>query len=1013
MVSSNQDKVASLFESLMDNMGIEEAKRDPLRALPEEQKRVMIKNQKKREASSSTFLVKRYHKFSKQYPEYYVRKLSEANDKVLSVNDYRSLNVSLSTQAISWVRQFVDLKGLRYLTEAIFNSCNKLNRSMTDLSLEYEIMKCIKSILNTKVGAKSVLNHPKCITDITFALESPSLGVRKVATDILTFICYLNIPSGRQHVIAAMKHIQDMRQYDYIYEVWLRHFTLDIWRGNNDSGVDCNKYDKISSDQHFYEYLESNFIFMNSLIDTCEEIDDRITTRLHMIASGVRSVVHKAKKFGSSTVNYQLKKFESAEESDYLDMCSSTFSWRNINPRDVFVAAFRPVERTKGHKPFMSIVNHLLYAQRNPKSRNNYYRMLDTVIEQIISTDITEAHRRLSTIFAVGELAADSEDEDLFSSRLSRFRTSSIARSSSSVLSDQYPRTPTIDSFNMYDSPVNNPYSFQDQLDNIKTNGVPPPPPPAPAAPDNSTKRTPQKPLKKFNWEKLPEYVVESTLWNEDEKNTEVEKLGEELEREGIFDELEDKFAVKKNPSVPTFNPQKQVQKQIRLLDSKRSYQIDIMLSSLKHLSPKEICDAFLNMDSNVISEDLLENFMKCLPTERETKILESYVEDDVKEKELGRAEAVLIETLKIDKFEEKLKAVYMKLTFNEKAFGMEKSLDNIMEGCNTLKSNQQLAKLLQLILVIGNFMNAKDFRGNAKGFKIQSLERLSDIRASGDSTTLLHFLTKVIEKNFPDLLKVKELSGIVDAASKASFNEIADLLYSLKKDLEELMQNLAVPPAEDEATTSSEEKDTFATEMDKFFSEARTSLDTLEDKLNKSQEMYKEAAGFYGENASNISSENFFNIFVNFLSSFNNAIKDNQIEQEKKVILEKRRERQQEIELRKENQRKIARRTMYDVDVSSVTDDDSDNKGVMDNLLESLRDHKQLSKRREKKRPVMPRLAICEDMGSSTSTRSSLEIDPLSARATELLNQIQCENEQRTHRLRVSNEQSKRIHSI
>ncbi|KAK9765329.1 hypothetical protein K7432_006420 [Basidiobolus ranarum] len=811
-----------------------------------------------------------------------------------------------------------------------------------------------------------------------------------------------------------MKNIQEMRQYEYIYEVWLRHFTLDIWRGNNDSEVDCNKYDKISSDHHFYEYLVSNFIFMNSLIDTCEDIDIRVTTRLHMIASGVRSVIHKAKKFGSSTVDYQLKRFESGEENDYADMCSDSFNWCGINPRDLFVATFRPVERTKGHKPFLSILNHLLHAQRDQKSRNNYYRMLDTVVEQIISTDIVQVHEKLSTVFAVGELSSDSEDEDLFSSRLSRFRTSSIARSSSSVLSDQYPRTPTIDSFSMYDSQVNTSYSFQDQLENLKKDGIPPPPPPAPLALEKNTNRTPQKPVKKFNWEKLPEYAVESTLWKENQKQLNVEALSEQLDKDGIFEELEDRFAVKSKYLVPTFDPKKQIPKQIHILNSKRSYQIDIMLSSLKHMTPKEICDAFLSMDSTIISEDLLENFMKCLPTEQETKLLETYVETS-EGKELGRAETILIETLKIDRFEEKLKAVYMKLTFNEKAFEMEKSLDNITQGCDTLKSNQHLAKLFQLILVIGNFMNAKDFRGNAKGFKIQSLNRLGDIRANSDSTTLLHFLTRLVERKFPELLQIKEVIGLVEAASKASFNEISDMIYSLKKDLGELTQNLGISTSEEETTTSSDESDPFVMEMEKFFSEARVSLDSLEEKLNNAKMIFKDTATFYGENADTITSEHFFNIFENFLSSFNNAIKDNQIEKEKKVILEKRRERQQEIELKKENQRKVARRTVYDVDISTTTDDDSDNKGVMDNLLESLRDHKKLSKRREKKRSVVPRLTtvLCDDMDSSTITHSPADTDPLSARATELLNQIQCENEQQSRQLHVSNEQSKRIHSI
>ncbi|KAK9765284.1 hypothetical protein K7432_006513 [Basidiobolus ranarum] len=997
MVNGNQ--VASLFETLMDNMGIEENKRDPLRTLPEEQKRAMIRNQTRRETRSpATFLVKRYHKFNKKFPEYYIRKLSEANVKALSANDYKSLHVSLSTQAISWVRQFVELKGLQFLTESIYNSCNKLNRNMTDLSLEYEIMKCIKSVLNTKIGAKSVLAHPKCITEITFALESPSLGVRKLTVDILAFICYLNIPTGRQYVVDAMKHIQQIRQYDYIYEVWLRHFTLDIWRSGNDTEVDCNKYDKISSDTHFYEYLESNFIFMNSLIDTCGELKSRITTRLHMIASGIRSVVHKAKRFGSSTVNYQLKRYVSREEADYMSMCSADFSWRGINPHDLFMATFRPVDRTKSHKPFLSILNHLLHAQRNPKSRNNYYQLLDSVVEQMVSEEITTVHKKVSRIFEVQELSSASEDESIFSSRISRLRGNSIARSSSSILSDQYPKTPTIDSFSMCDSLVNGTYAIRNQFGDSNKEGIPPPPPPVPPGVDEYTKRTPQKPVKKFNWEKLPEYAVENTFWKEGEIVPGMVKLEEELEKDGIFEELEDRFAVKNNHTTPTFEVKKQAPKYIQLLDRKRSHQIDIMLSSMKQLSPSEVCEAFLKSD---ISEDLLENFMKCLPTEQEAKVLESYL--DYEGKELGRAEAVLIETLKIDSFEEKLKAVYLKITFNEKAFGMEKSLDSILQACETLKSSEHLAKLLQLILIIGNFMNGKDFRGNAKGFKIHSLNRLNDIRTNNDSTTLLHFLLNVIEKKFPELLKIREELKITKVASQGSFTEISDMIYTLRNEHNKLARNLGVAISKEEMVVEAEVEDSslFFTEMRRFFSEAKNSLATLEEKLNNTREVFDETVRFYGEDADTISCQDFFEIFRDFSYSLNNTFKDNQVEKEKREILEKRRERQQQIELRKEQQQSLSRHSVYDIDVSSITDEDSDNKGVMDNLLESLRDHRKLSKRREKKRPEIPKLHTeiyrDRDMGAISATPSPIDIDPLSARATELLNQIQYENKLQT----------------
>ncbi|ORX88923.1 actin-binding FH2 [Basidiobolus meristosporus CBS 931.73] len=923
---TNGSQVVSLFESLMDGMDIEESKRDALRALPDEQKRVMIMNQTKREVKrSTTFLAKRYHTFSKKFPEYYVRKLSEAKGRVLPIEEYKSLHVSLSTQAI---------------------------RNLSDLSLEYEVMKCIKSVMNTKFGAKFGLSHPRSITEIAFALESPSLGVRKLATDILAFVCHLNMPAGRRLVMNALNHIQHIRQYDYTYEVWLRHFTLDIWRGGNASEANCNKYDKGSS-LLFHEYLESNFIFMNSLIDTCVHDSQRITTRLRMIAAGVRSVILKAKRFASAIIAYQLARFESGEETDHLKMCSAEFDWRSVKPYDMFMATIQPITRTKSHRPFVAILNHLLYAQRDRKLRDNYYRLLESVVEQMLGEDLYEVHAKLAKVFDVPDLAPESDDESLYSLHISKQH----ARSSSSVLSDSCPRTPTSEVF--VEKPL-------------------PPPPPTPLEFTMFSKRTPQKTVKKLNWEKLPEYAVEATIWNGEVIMPNIERLSEALEEDGVFEEIEARFAIRNMSASPVFNPKRQAAKQVYLLDRKRSHQIDIMLSSMKHVAPKEICHRFLDSES-CISEDTLENFAKCLPTEHEIKLLEPYLNTD--DNELGRAEAILLESLRIPQFEEKLKAVYMKTTFHEKAAGMEKSLESITQACTTLRSSKHLAKLFQLILVVGNFMNGKDFRGNARGFKIQSLNRLSDIRANHDSTTLLHFLLNVIENKFPELLQ-SQTSQL--SATQESFNEISTMLCSLRRELNELSQSLGLDHL---GEVKSSEDAPFLLEMERFFAKAKARLSELQENLDKTRSTFRETAQFYGENADTMPSENFFKIFSSFLVSFDRTIKDNRAEKKRREELEKRRRKQQEIERRREQQKSLDH--VWNVEVASIADDEGGHKGVMDNLLEALRDQGSLSERREKKASKLFTAQRGSKYGLISAAHSSVDYDPLSAKATEILNQI------------------------
>ena len=72
----------------------------------------------------------------------------------------------------------------------------------------------------------------------------------------------------------------------------------------------------------------------------------------------------------------------------------------------------------------------------------------------------------------------------------------------------------------------------------------------------------------------------------------------------------------------------------------------------------------------------------------------------------------------------------------------------------------------LQLVLAFGNYMN-KGQRGGAFGFRISSLNKLADVRATTDrSLTLLHYIIKVCTQQWPDLLNLpKDLTSVHEGA--------------------------------------------------------------------------------------------------------------------------------------------------------------------------------------------------------------------------------------------------------
>lgn len=100
----------------------------------------------------------------------------------------------------------------------------------------------------------------------------------------------------------------------------------------------------------------------------------------------------------------------------------------------------------------------------------------------------------------------------------------------------------------------------------------------------------------------------------------------------------------------------------------------------------------------------------------------------------------------------------------------MEAKIVSVLEASKEVARSKKLKKLLEIILALGNYMN-RGQRGNAVGFRISSLNRLTDTKSSSSkSTTLLHYLVDVLETKFKDVLKMEEDLPHVRSAAKVGF---------------------------------------------------------------------------------------------------------------------------------------------------------------------------------------------------------------------------------------------------
>ncbi|KAJ7363371.1 hypothetical protein OS493_011659 [Desmophyllum pertusum] len=120
-------------------------------------------------------------------------------------------------------------------------------------------------------------------------------------------------------------------------------------------------------------------------------------------------------------------------------------------------------------------------------------------------------------------------------------------------------------------------------------------------------------------------------------------------------------------------------------------------------------------------------------------------------------------------------------------------TLETIEPTIEALKG--AIEEVLQLILIIGNFLNSGGYAGNAVAFKINSLLKIVDTRANKPRMNLMHFLVHVAEEKREKVLQFPDDMKHLDKAVKLSVDNITEEVKNLKSKLNELEKAMKTGP--------------------------------------------------------------------------------------------------------------------------------------------------------------------------------------------------------------------------
>ncbi|KEH27675.1 actin-binding FH2 (formin-like) protein [Medicago truncatula] len=406
--------------------------------------------------------------------------------------------------------------------------------------------------------------------------------------------------------------------------------------------------------------------------------------------------------------------------------------------------------------------------------------------------------------------------------------------------------------------------------------GVPPPPGKASLATTNvgrgrgtgttgiAVKKTLLKPL---HWVKVSR-AVQGSLWADSQKqdnssrapDIDISELETLFSAASISDGNSTKGGVRRGPNIN--KPEK-----VQLVDLRRAYNCEIMLSKIKIPLP-DMLNAVLALDSCVLDIDQVENLIKFCPTKEEMEILKNYTGN---KDMLGKCEQFFMELMKVPRIESKLRVFAFKITFSGQVSDLRKNLNTINDATREVKESVKLRQIMQTILTLGNALNQGTARGSAVGFKLDSLLKLSDTRARNNKMTLMHYLCKLLAEKMPELIDFDKDLVHLEAASKIQLKALAEEMQAVHKGLEKVEQELTA--SENDGSISSGFRKVLKNFLDFAEADVRSLISLYADVGRNADSLSK----YFGEDPARCPFEQVTQILVVFVKTFNKSREENE----------------------------------------------------------------------------------------------------------------------------------------
>nr|CCA26820.1 forminhomology 2 domaincontaining protein putative [Albugo laibachii Nc14] len=497
---------------------------------------------------------------------------------------------------------------------------------------------------------------------------------------------------------------------------------------------------------------------------------------------------------------------------------------------------------------------------------------------------------------------------------------------------------------------------YLDLPDEIVTTKVSPSrksPTPSPVTPIKTKPK-----LRNLYWETLSNECTAGTIWDTlqpisskeaeaKQTNSSSEKCSQNENIAQYIDKLTTLFVNEPPPkkALRKTTSRRRTPTRIALIDVKRANNIGIMLARFR-LPYDRIREAVLQVDKDVLYAERVAALLQFAPNETELTAIKAYKGDP---KLLGDAEQYFFEMQNVSRLKTRLQAIHATWQFDSYTDDQRKLMETVCNACQEVRACTDLGHIFEVVLSLGNRLNDGTARGGAKAFRLDTLLKLSQVKASDNSITLLNYTASILRLQDPSIIHFDEKLRSLEAASRLTMQMMnagdAVIHKAAKVIVSELQEHANLPDIS--------ENDGFQAIIGPFADHADRISQELRQNLDEMKQMFEETVRFFGEDptSSDCGPDSFFSVLTSFAKLLQSADRDN----ERKRVAEERRVRREEATRKRLEELRLRKQARADeVDLAVHLKDEEEQhlvslkEGDVEEIMKRIRQKRVAEKREE-----------------------------------------------------------------